>query len=123
MTIMTNGSRGLADCEDSISDNRLGKLLVLPFLGIKGHSRVELLELCVATHTAVVQAVGRCSEISILRETRGKFMKFIFLFCILLVPQIYYNCYCYVIILLEICRLQPLVKPNKQFAYPKRIRW
>ena len=110
VTIMTNGSRGLADCEESISDNSLGKLLVLLFCGIKRHSWAALLKLCVAT---VARAVGRCSEISIQRENRDKFMKFIFLFCIFLVPQIYCNYFCYVIILLDIFLLHLLVKSNK----------
>jgi len=65
MTIMTNGSRGLADCEESKSDNSLGKLLVLPFLAIKWHSR-ERFSNYVSPHTAVARASGRCSEISIL---------------------------------------------------------
>lgn len=120
VTIMTNGGRGLADCDESISDNSLGKLLVLLFWGIRRRNRRALLKLCVAT---VARAVGRCSEISILRENRGKFMKFILLFCIFPVPQSYCNCYCYDIILLEICLLHPLVKSNKRSANPKLIRW
>jgi hypothetical protein len=119
---MTNGRRGLADCEESISDNNLRKILVLPFLGIKGIAEQRFSKY-VSPHTAVARAVGMCSEISLLRENRSKFMKFIFLFCVFQVPQMYCICYCYVIILLEISLLHPLVKPNKQPATPKRIRW
>ena len=65
MTIMTNGSRGLADCEESMNDNSHGKLLVLPFLGLNGILEQRFSNY-VSPHAAVSRSVGRCSEISVL---------------------------------------------------------